>query len=220
MYIPPAYVINDWEEITSFVAKARAGEFVTVNNDGIPEASTLPFTWYPQQPDENSTVKNYGRVTTHMARTNPQWLGIEDGAPALIIVHAPGAYVSPVNYAKSGETGKAVGTWDYQVVHLRGSVEVLHDPTELMKIVSDLQRDHEADRAEPWDLASADQNFLAELIKHVVGFTVNITSVEAKYKLDQKEKMEDRATIVKDLQSSARVGDHHIAEEMKRLFNL
>jgi transcriptional regulator len=86
--------------------------------------------------------------------------------------------------------------------------------------VSDLQRDHEADRAEPWDLASADQNFVAELIKHVVGFTVNITSVEAKYKLDQKEKMEDRATIVKDLQSSARVGDHHIAEEMKRLFNL
>jgi transcriptional regulator len=86
-----------------------------------------------------------------------------------------------------------VGTWDYQVVHLRGTVEVLHDPTEIMQIVSDLQRDHEATREEPWDLASADQNFLSELIKHVVGFTVNITSVEAKYKLDQKEKVDDRA---------------------------
>jgi transcriptional regulator len=220
MYIPPAYEITDWNEITSFVSQARAGEFVTVSADGIPEASTLPFTWYPQQPDHNSQIKDYGRATTHMARTNPQWLGIKNGAPALIIVHAPGAYISPVNYAKSTETGKAVGTWDYQVVHLRGTVEVLHEPTEIMQIVSDLQHDHEATREEPWDLASADQNFLNELIKHVVGFTVNITSVEAKYKLDQKEKVDDRARIVSDLQSSDRVGDQYVAAEMKRLFNL
>jgi transcriptional regulator len=220
MYIPPAYEITDWNEITSFVSLARAGEFVTVNADGIPEASTLPFTWYPQQPDHNSQIKDYGRATTHMARSNPQWLGIEDGAPALIIVHAPGAYVSPVNYAKSTESGKAVGTWDYQVVHLRGTVAVLHDPAELMQIVSDLQRDHEADRENPWDLASANQDFLQELIKHVVGFTVNITSVEAKYKLDQKEKLDDRAKIVSDLQSSERTGDQYVAGEMRRLFNL
>jgi transcriptional regulator len=95
MYIPPAYEITDWDEITSFVSKARAGEFVTVNKDGTPEASTLPFTWYPQQADVNAAVKNYGRATTHMARTNPQWKDIENGAPALIIVIGPGAYVSP-----------------------------------------------------------------------------------------------------------------------------
>ena len=107
-----------------------------------------------------------------------------------------------------------------QVVHLRGTVAVLHDPAELMQIVSDLQRDHEADRENPWDLASANQDFLKELIKHVVGFTVNITSVEAKYKLDQKEKLDDRAKIVSDLQSSERIGDQFVAGEMKRLFNL
>jgi transcriptional regulator len=220
MYIPPAYEVTDWDEITSFVSQARAGEFVTVNRDGTPEASTLPFTWYPVRPETNSADKSFGRATTHMARTNPQWKDIENGAPALIIVHAPGAYISPTNYAKTYETGKAVGTWDYQVVHLRGTVEVLHDPSELMQIVSDLQRDHEASREYPWDLASADQNFLHELIKHVVGFTVNITSVEAKYKLDQKESMADRSKIVADLEMSKSVGEKHIAREMQRLFKL
>jgi transcriptional regulator len=89
-----------------------------------------------------------------------------------------------------------------------------------MQIVSDLQRDHEAERENPWALAFANQDFLQELIKHVVGFTVNITSVEAKYKLEQKEKQDDRAKIVSDLQSSERTGDQYVAGEMKRLFNL
>ena len=220
MYIPPAYEITDWDEITSFVSKAKAGEFVTVNKDGTPAATTLPFTWYPVQTDLSSDIKNYGRATTHMARTNPQWLDIENGAPALIIVHAPGAYISPTNYAKTAETGKMVGTWDYQVVHLRGTVEVLHDKAELLSIVSDLQRDYEANRENPWDLATADQDFINELIKHVVGFTVNITSVEAKYKLDQRETDLDKLKIIEDLMKSKLPGDQNIAMEMKRLFKL
>ena len=204
MYIPPKYEIRDWNEITSFVAKARAGEFVTVSGDGTPESSTLPFTWYPGSPDSDGVVTDLGRVTTHMARDNNQWREIADGAPALIIVHSPGAYISPRSYERTVVDGKMVGTWDYQVVHLRGTVEVLHDFDSIMGIVSDLQRDHEATRVKPWDLASADQEFVKELIKHVVGFTVKITSVEAKYKLDQKNTPTD----------------HLVAAEMKRLFDL
>jgi transcriptional regulator len=220
MYIPPAYEITDWNEITSFVSKARAGEFVTVNKDGTPEASTLPFTWYPQQANSSADFKNYGRATTHMARTNPQWRDIENGAPALIIVSGPGAYVSPSNYASTPITGKEVGTWVYQTVHLRGSVEVLHGANDIMQIVSDLQRDHEANREIPWDLATADQDFLQELVRHVVGFTVQITSVEAKYKMEQKKDLTDRATTVKDLLTTARPEDLEIASEMKRLFKI
>ena len=216
MYIPPAYEVSDWKEITSFVAQARAGEFVTVNKDGTPAATTLPFTWHPQQPDPTDPQPDYGRATTHMARANSQWRDIEDGAPALIIVHGPGAYVSPTNYASTKTTGKNVGTWDYQLVHLRGTVEVIHEPDEIMQIVSDLQRDHEAEREEPWDLATANQEFLQEMIRHVVGFTVKITSVEAKYKLDQKNDRSDRLTIISDLEKSDRPTDKMIAAQMKR----
>jgi transcriptional regulator len=218
VYIPPKYEIRDWNEITSFVAKARAGEFVTVNSDGTPEASTLPFTWYPGTPDNDGVVADLGRVTTHMARSNNQWREIEDGAPALIIVHGAGAYISPNSYPETVGTGKVVGTWDYQVVHLRGTVEVLHDAESIMGIVSDLQRDHEVDRANPWDITTADQDFMQELIRHVVGFTVKVTSVEAKYKLDQKSSLQDRTAIVNDLMSSDRPSDRVVAEEMKRIF--
>ena len=220
MYIPPKYEIRDWNEITSFVAKARAGEFVTVSRDGLPESSTLPFTWYPGAADSEGVVRDYGRVTTHMARTNNQWREIEEGAPALIIVHAPGVYISPNAYPETVGTGKVVGTWDYQVVHLRGTVEVLHDADSIRGIVSDLQRDHEAHREVPWDMATADQDFMKELISHVVGFTVNITSVEAKYKMDQKNTIGDRQAIMNDLAKSSHPSDHRMAAEMKRLFDL
>ena len=89
-----------------------------------------------------------------------------------------------------------------------------------MQIVSDLQRDHEANREIPWDLATANQDFLHELVRHVVGFTVQITSVEAKYKMEQKKDLTDRATTVKDLLTTARPEDLEIASEMKRLFKI
>jgi len=216
MYIPPAYEVTDWSEITSFISQARAGEFVTVNKDGTPEASTLPFTWYPQIPDPSSDVKNYGRATTHMARSNPQWREIEDGAPALIIVSGAGAYVSPTNYASTPVTGKEVGTWAYQVAHLRGSVRVIHEADEILKIVSDLQNDHEEDREIPWDLASANQDFIHELVKHVVGFTVEIRSVEAKFKLEQKQSASDRRATIDDLRRSGRPDDLAIATQIER----
>jgi len=216
MYIPPAYEISDWNEITSFVAAARAGEFVTVNKDGTPESSTLPFTWYPELSNSSDGVKSYGRATTHMARSNSQWREIEDGAPALIIVSGPGAYVSPTNYASTPVTGKEVGTWAYQVVHLRGSVRVIHDSDEILQIVSDLQRDHEKSRQTPWDLATANQDFIHELVRHVVGFTVEITSVEAKFKLEQKKSESDRRTTIDDLRRSTRPDDLAIAEQMEQ----
>jgi transcriptional regulator len=220
MYIPPAYEITDWEEITSFVSQARAGEFVTVNQDGTPASTTLPFTWYPSQPDLAAPVKSYGVATTHMARSNQQWREIENGAPALIIVSGPGAYVSPTNYAAASVEGKDVGTWVYQSVHLRGTVQVLHEALEILKIVSDLQRDHEADREVPWDLATADQNFINELVRHVVGFTVHISSVEAKYKMEQKKVLTDRERIVEDLLKRGGPDDLAVASEMKRLYQI
>jgi transcriptional regulator len=105
-------------------------------------------------------------------------------------------------------------------VHLRGTVEVLHGAEEIMQIVSDLQRDHEVDREKPWDMATANQDFLNELVRHVVGFTVQITSVEAKYKMEQKKDLTDRATTVNDLLSTARPEDLQVAAEMKRLFSI
>lgn len=220
MYIPPAYEITDWNEITSFVSKSRAGEFVTVKRDGTPESTTLPFTWYPERSEQAEGVSSYGIATTHMARSNPQWREIENGAPALIIVSGPGAYVSPTNYAKTALTNKDVGTWAYQTVHLRGSVQVLHEPAEVLQIVSDLQRDHEADREAPWGLSLAPREFIDELVRHVVGFTVHIESVEAKFKLDQKKDISDRKATVADLLKSGRPGDLAVAAEMKRLFQI
>ena len=69
-------------------------------------------------------------------------------------------------------------------------------------------------------MATADQDFMKELISHVVGFTVNITSVEAKYKMDQKNTIGDRQAIMNDLAKSSHPSDQRMAAEMKRLFDL
>ena len=91
-----------------------------------------------------------------------------------------------------------------------------NEADEILKIVSDLQSDHEADRESPWDMASANQDFIHELVKHVVGFTVEIRSVEAKFKLEQKQSASDRRATIDDLRRSGRPDDLAIATQIER----
>jgi transcriptional regulator len=70
----------------------------------------------------------------NLARANPQWRGVADGAPALAVVTGPDAYVSPAWYPSKDEHGRVVPTWNYSQVHLSGRLTVHHDPVWLLAI--------------------------------------------------------------------------------------
>lgn len=211
MYVPKHFHVSEWEEITGFVAHARAADLVTTDSTGLPVATLMPGIWDTSSIDDS----HYGRFVMHMAKANPQWISIEPGAQGLAIIHGPQAYVSPSNYEGKLTDHQVVPTWNYQSVHLSGIVEVSADVELLRQIVSNLTELHEKERAEPWHVSEADPKYFEAQLRGIIAVTLRITKVEAKYKLSQNRSVEDRQRVIADLTISQLMEENAIAEEMK-----
>lgn len=211
MYVPKHFQVSEWEEITGFVAHARAADLVTTDSTGLPVATLMPGIWDTSSIDES----HYGHFVMHMAKANPQWTSIEPGAQGLAIIHGPQAYISPSNYEGKLTDHKVVPTWNYKSVHLSGIVEVSADVELLRQIVSNLTELHEKERAEPWHVSDAEPKYFEAQLRGIIAVTLRVTKVEAKYKLSQNRSVEDRQRVIADLTISQLMEENAIAEEMK-----
>ncbi len=212
MYIPPLNRVEDWIEIQSFVTAARAADLVTVNPDGLPVATLMPAVWEVVDP----IFGNYGRLIMHMARGNQQWKTIRPSAPGLAIFHGGQAYISPSNYSNKSTDHKVVPTWNYQSVHLSGTVEVSEDVELLRQIVTNLTAHHELNRDLPWSADESDPHYFELQLKGIIAIILHVNKVEAKSKISQNKSQEDRVRIVEDLFVSGIPGEEIIANEMQR----
>lgn len=200
-YVPRFNAMAD-DEVRGFVAAVGTAQLVTVAADGTPDATFLPVLW---QGD---------RLVGHVARANPHWKAVVDGAAGLAVVTGPDAYVSPSFYATKREHGKVVPTWNYSAVHLRGPVRAIDDVDWLRDLVGALTDHHEAPRDEPWAVEDAPEAYIAKQLKAIVGIEMVVESVEAKTKLSQNRSEEDRAGVVEGL---AGTPGEAVADAMRRL---
>jgi transcriptional regulator len=214
MYIPPPNRVEDWDEIQSFVASVRAADLVTVNHDGLPIATLMPMVWQVEDPTEG----NYGKLVMHMARANEQWKQIKSGTQGLAILRGSQAYISPTNYESKLTDHKVVPTWNYQSVHLSGNVEVSEDIELLRQIVTDLTNQHEKNRTVPWRVEESDPRYFELQLKGIIAVILDVTKVEAKFKLSQNKSLEDRQRVISDLSQSQIPGEEAVAEAMRREF--
>ncbi len=202
MYTPPFNRADDEDELRSLVAEARTGWLVTSREGAAPAATYLPLLWRGDT------------VVMHLARANPHWREIGSGAPALVVVTGPDAYVSPTWYAAKAEHGKVVPTWNYSAVHLTGTASVHHDPEWLRAAVEELTSEHERDRDEPWQVTDAPGAYIDGQLRGIVGVELTVTGVEGKAKLSQNRSHADRRGVVDGLRQSTRQSEHAVAEQM------
>ena len=199
MYIPAHNRIDDRGKINAFI---HAYGFATViNSDGErPFASHLPVLL-----DEAS-----GQLRSHMARANPQWKQFSPEKEVLCIFHGPHAYISPSWYADS----HTVPTWNYGAVHVYGRPALVDNPDALKQIVVDTTEKYEALMPEPWRLPLSAEE-LGRMLKAIVGFTIEITRVEGKFKLGQNKTPADREGTVRGLANSGHLPSIELAEFTK-----
>jgi transcriptional regulator len=171
--------------------------------DGAPFASHLPFLLDKERGE-------LGTLQAHMARPNPHWRGFSERVEALVVFQGPHAYVSPSWYA----TQPAVPTWNYVAVHAYGIARCVDD-AELRWILHAT-----VDTFEPpgSGYALADDYF-EKLAHGVVGFEIEITRLEGKFKLNQNRSAEDQQRVVEALAASPRSDDQQTAAFMEaRIF--
>lgn len=204
MYVPHDNSMSDGAEIRRMVDTVGSAEIITVGPDGTPTATLLPILW----------SADGSEIIVHLARANPHWQSIEDGARFLAIVAGPQAYISPNWYPSKAEHGKAVPTWNYTAIHFTGAITVHHEPDWLLNAVTELTERHEGRRNDPWAVTDAPPKFINGMLKAIVGLRLSVERVEAKAKLSQNRSAADQAGTITGLEAEGIVRATQIARLM------
>jgi len=188
MYVPEQFKETNPERILALVEGQPFGVLITAP-EGVPFVSHLPFLF-------KRFAGSQGKLLGHMARANPQWQHLAAGTEVLAVFQGPHAYVSPSWYASPG-----VPTWNYAVVHLRGKPRLVEGEAELEALVEKLTRVHESPMPNPWKPELAGER-RTRLLNLIVGFEIDVTHIQAKFKLSQNRPLEDQQRVAEELTRS------------------
>ena len=191
MYVPRHFAAPDERAVHDLLHRHGAADLVTSTEQGL-LASLLPFVY--DEPEGEQP----GRLLGHVARPNDQWR-VPATTEALVIVRGPDAYVSPSWYATKREHGRVVPTWNYVTAHVYGRLVVHDDPSWVEAVVRRLTAKHEAGLREPWSVDDAPPAYLTGQLRAIVGVEVEISRVEAKWKLSQNRSDADQDGVVAGL---------------------
>jgi transcriptional regulator len=222
MYVPRHFSVSDMAQIEAFVDAAQAADLVTFDGSR-PVSTLLPVIWdRPARaedagPEDTAAPGSFGRLLGHIARANEQWRTALPAAQALAIVHGPQAYISPAWYEAKSRHGRVVPTWNYEVVHLTGTVTFHQDAEWLRDLVTRLTELHEAGREHPWAVTDAPPDYIEGQLRAIVGVELAVTAVAAKEKLSQNRSELDRNSVIVGLRAEAGAGPAAIAARMAAL---
>jgi transcriptional regulator len=202
MYVPRLFERSDPDELHAFMARHSFALLCSTGPDGEPFASHLPLL-FDRQPAP-------GVLVGHMARANPQWQHA-DGRPVLAVFSGPHAYVSPAWYGAD----EVVPTWNYAAVHATGVFRATDEPAALLEIVRRSVAAYEAGRADPWRLDPG-AGYVERLLGGIVGFRVELTRLEGKWKMSQNQPADRRARVVEGLRARGGGDDRAVAELMEQ----
>ena len=200
MYIPKLYREEDREKILEFLKQNKFPALVTYDGER-PIATHLPVEVLE---NGNGSLTILG----HMSRANPQWSGFGEQEVLLIF---PGAhtYISPRWYDHVN-----VPTWNYMMVHVYGKVRLV-EGEELHSLLSRLVRNHEEPTV--YDLEALPQDFVQKEMNGVVGFAVDVTRIDAGYKLSQNRNDGDHENIIRELEGRGDENSAAVAESMRTM---
>ena len=190
MYEPQQFKIEDHETLIGVMRAHPLGVLVTAGAGGL-MANPVPFIVVEE--GERMLLR------AHLARPNPQWRELEEGAAPLVIFQGEGHYISPSWYATKAETHKVVPTWNYVMVQVRGSARVDDSPEFLRPQIEALTAQHEGTRNAPWAMSDAPDAFIAAQMRGIVGIEIEIDDIKGKFKLSQNRNEADRAGVVAGL---------------------
>jgi transcriptional regulator len=192
MYLPRHFQQDDPAQLAALMQACPLATLVSLGPQGL-TADHVPLHW-----DAGQRV-----LRGHVARANPLWR--DAGGPVLAVFHGPQAYVSPSWYPSKAETHKVVPTWNYAVVHAHGTLRPVDDAPWLRALVAKLTDDQEGLRTPAWHVDDAPDDFVAQMLRAIVGIEIEVTRLTGKWKLSQNRTDADRRGVVAGLAQ----GDAH-----------
>jgi transcriptional regulator len=194
MYIPEPFKEDRVHILHEAIRRAGLATLVSVTDDGL-IASHIPLLLDPEPAP-------YGTLYGHLARPNPQARSAVGDAMAVFL--GPDSYITPSWYPTKRETEKVVPTWNYVAIHAYGPLEFIDDPEHTRQHIAQLTDRHEAGRPTPWATTDAPEEFIAALVRGIIGFRLTIRRLEGKWKMGQNRPLTDRLGMAQGLEAEGK----------------
>lgn len=213
MYVPRTNAEDRAEVLASFMRAHPLATLVSVGPSCELWATHLPVVFDPTRGPQGTIEGHVARANRHHELVRAAAALAPDDAPreSLVIFTGPDAYVTPTWYPGKVEHGREVPTWNYAAIHAYGTLRLREDPEWLLAHVARLTDQSEAGRPERWAVSDAPAEYIARELRAVVGFEMEVTRLEARWKMSQNRRPEEIDGVVAGLNASDRLADRVVA---------
>jgi transcriptional regulator len=201
MYVPPHFQEANADAIAEILEAAPLACVIAQTESGL-IANHLPLLRAPK-----------GDLLGHVALANNMHRLIADGHEVLAVFRRDDAYISPNFYPTKQEHHRHVPTWNYEVVHVYGTISFQHGEHDKRAAVGLLTRDHERrlNGANAWRMADAPADYMEQMLGAIVAFRITVTRTVAKSKLSQNRETRDYLGTIEGLRAA---GHDSMADRM------
>lgn len=208
MHVPEHFKIAELSDVIGLMRERPFAALVSADADGL-TATHLPTV---TRPTADGIV-----VEAHLARGNPHWrrLAAAPAAEIMLIFSGPDAYIRPGWYPSKAEHGKVVPTWNYAIVHAYGRAEIHDDGDWLLRHVAELTEQQESASEMPWKPGDAPAEYIAGMVRGIVGLSVAVTRCDAKAKMGQNRGARDALGAAAGLEARGQGEDAAVAAMMR-----
>jgi len=204
VYIPRYSAQTNKDSLHSFIDENSFGTLICLGNLQKPEITHIPFLL-------DQSAGTNGTLLSHVARANPISRSLASSDEVIVIFQGPHGYISPRWYSSRAE----VPTWNYSVVHAYGRPRLISD-TELINQLERLVDKYEQGNPNRWHISELQASFFDQLRKEIIGFAIEITRLEGKFKLSQNRTLQDRQGAIAGVFKRGNPLDRELAAMMKR----
>jgi transcriptional regulator len=185
MYVPKYNQLDDQAALLAYMRAYSFAALATSGPGGL-MATHLPFV----------VEEDGGRVIllAHMARANPQWRDFAAEQDAMAIFMQPHAYISPRLY----DSRQNVPTWNYVAVHAYGRPVLIEERAAKLELQKKLIRQYDAAYLAQMD--ELPDSYLDARLAAIVSFSLEVTRIDARYKLSQDKNPAERERIARELE--------------------
>ena len=199
-YPPQHHQETNFGNVLEVVKNYPFSTLVTVRNTE-PFITHIPIVY---EADESA----YGKLVAHIDKFNPQVATLTEGAMVTAIFYGPDCYISPSTYST-----KQLPTWNYIFAHLKGKIKLVKERESVKKTMVRMTSFLEGENPK-YVLAPEDPRMDA-MVDYIVGFEIEITHWEGKFKFSQDKLKKDqelaKAALIKSQKKD-------VSEFVERIF--
>ncbi|QFT81345.1 Protease synthase and sporulation protein PAI 2 [Roseovarius sp. THAF27] len=143
---------------------------------------------------------------------------IAEEQEVLAIFRGPDAYISPNFFPSKADHHRHVPTWNYQAVHICGTISFQHDEQAKRAAVGLLTRTHERklNGENAWRMADAPQDDMQGMLESIVAFRITASRTLAKSKISQNREERDYLGAVAGLRATGKPTMANLMAERSR----